>query len=361
MAKLHAEAERNGDVDMVDATAPGASGTELDGQSMLTRLAAAPLRQYEPSYGVLFQGRPLPQETTALLQALQSELDAAHEWLQSSVSERTANLLRAAMQRHSKATSAASDASLEKRSKAGDDILPSTPSTSDLKIKTEVTTSNAAALPSTTAATAAERLAIISHAPTLEKSSPATNDDEGLPWVVSVPKIIDEEVEQEYNSLMEASSVLRHRSRAPPTTELHSAFPLLLPVQPPAAVFEAYGKVSSAQDASKNSDEVVNEVASASRLAFGATAEASVSAQAHLQVCLSHYDFSTLKKASSSFRDLLMRCLFPMCHREKRVGFPKEWRQWATRLSHRSTPVGGRSFLPCPLNFAPSTLTTSNS
>ena len=279
VVRLYDEAERCGDVDMARATADAvagageAVGSTLDGPRMLASLAAAPLRVYEPSYGVLFQGRALPPETTSLLQALQCELDAAETWLQASSSERTAGILRAAMLVQSKAAlpdAAAGSGPDAAAAAAGAKVAPPGP----LKA------------PSCEAPLVSALESVASEAPSAAGGPPrpaATDDDATVPWIVSVPHAIDEAVEREYNELMEASSTLRRRARAPPAAEVVSAFPLLLPVRPPLPPAAANAAGAAAGSSSSGGD-AGSRAAEAARLAFGVTTVASTKAKAHLQV-----------------------------------------------------------------------------
>lgn len=274
VARLHAEAESSGDIEMANAVASADAGEDgIDGPHLLAHLAKAPLSDYEPSYGVLFQGRPLPPETTALLQALQSELDAAQQWLQASVSNRTANLLRAVISSTSKATAAADAGSATAPPVSKDtETVPQT-----MHDVSGAAPSSAAAFPSadTKSQDGDEKDIVSVAASAVRLVRSASDDDIGLPWVVAVPSVIDDEVEQEYNSLMEASSTLRHRSRAPPAAEIVSAFPLLQTVQLPPL---------NPDDAGQGSETAAGQAAAAARKAFGTLAPASARAKAHLQV-----------------------------------------------------------------------------
>lgn len=284
VVRLYDEAERCGDVDMARATADAvaaagggeaAAGT-LDGQRMLVSLAAAPLRVYEPSYGVLFQGRALPPETTALLQALQCELDAAETWLQASSSERTAGILRAAM---AQSMAAQPDAAVG----SGPDAAAAATAAKEAPPGPQ----KAGSLGASCEAPPVSALESISETPAVggPPRPAATDDDAAVPWIVSVPQAIDEAVEREYNELMEASSTLRRRARAPPAAEIVSAFPLLLPVRPPPlpAAADAAGAATGASSSSPGGD-AASSAAEAARLAFGVTTVASTKAKAHLQV-----------------------------------------------------------------------------
>jgi hypothetical protein len=319
MATLHSEAE--------------GLGAQLDESRDAMRLSADASDHYEPSYGVLLQGRRLPPETTALLQALQRELEAAQAWLLTSVSDRTANLLRFAMEQRKQAkldalpTAAAILTKSETPSQRPDsksgltsDSVKSTEIAEPSQNTAKPTTIRLIVSPPSTAPTASDSKSVtsagarpgasaapgggtmISIATPVISSSlrlpSATDDDPGLPWVVSVPRVIDEEVEQEYNSLMEASSTLRHRTRQPDADAVSNSFPLLLPVRlPPPHQLPVAETIESEKEGALSS------VAAAVRAAFESSMKAPPTT---LQV-------GVLRAASYSMHDMTLSHRLTLC------------------------------------------------